>query len=104
MLWAHMAAKALVKASDDLTSKEMTSKMKRKRSFWKWLILWARAGVMAEARKKRILRENLATWNHYNRDFIRKCEKEDAKAASTLSNDEYSTVGFYGGDSGDGLI
>lgn len=55
MLWAHMAAKARVKASDDLTSKEMTCKMKRKRSFWKWLILWARAGVMAEARKKKNL-------------------------------------------------
>lgn len=78
--------------------------MKRKRSFWKWLILWARAGAIEEARKKRIMRENLETWNRYNRDFIRKCEMEEARHHREPSADETSAVGFYGSDSGDGLL
>lgn len=50
--------------------------MKRRRSFWKWLYLWARAGAMADARKKRIIRENLETWNRDHRKFIEKCDRE----------------------------
>ena len=81
------------------------------RSFWQWLVLWARAGAMAEARKKRIMHENLETWNRENRDFIRKCEREDArridqgKFGCEPTADESSTVGFYGSDCGDdGII
>lgn len=77
--------------------------MKRKRNFWRWLILWARAGVIAEARKKRIMRENLDAWNRYNRDFIRKCEKEEDKNARKPSADETITVGYYESDTGDGI-
>ncbi len=76
--------------------------MNRKRNFWRWLVLWARAGAIAEARKKRIMRENLEAWNKNNRDFIRECEKEDEKISRKPSADETSTVGFYGSDSGDG--
>lgn len=78
--------------------------MKRKRSFWKWIVLWARAGAFEEARKKRIMRENLETWNRYNRGFIRKCEREDAAALSRPSADESSAAGFYGSDCGDGAV
>lgn len=78
--------------------------MKRKRSFGKWLVLCARAGALAEARKKRIMRENLETWERYNRDFIRKCEREDARNSGNPSSDESSTVGFYGSDPGDGSV
>ncbi|HAP20289.1 MAG TPA: hypothetical protein DCR27_03350 [Lachnospiraceae bacterium] len=78
--------------------------MKRKRSFWMWLALWARAGALAEARKKRIMRENLDTWNDYNRDFIRKCEREDDRKGGRPSSDESSTVGYYGSDAGDGGV
>lgn len=76
--------------------------MGRKRSLWRWLMLWARAGVIEDARKKRIMRENLETWNRCNRDFIKQCEREDAAASSGPSADESSTVGFFGSDSGDG--
>lgn len=76
--------------------------MKRKRNFWRWLVLWARAGAMEEARKKRIMRENLDAWNENNRDFIRACEKEDEKNIRKPSADETSTVGYYGCDNGDG--
>lgn len=78
--------------------------MKRTRSFWKWLLLWARAGALAEAREKRIWRENLDTWHRNNRDFIRKCERENARNIDRPSSDESSTVGFYGSDSGDGGV
>ncbi len=78
------------------------------RSFWKWLVLWARAGAIAEARKKRIMRENLETWNRENRAFIKKCEREDARRIDQgkfgygPSADESSITGFYGSDCGDG--
>lgn len=78
--------------------------MKRKRSFLKWLNLSIRAAMIEEIRKKRILRENLETWNRMNRGFIRKCEREEAKRRNRASSDESSTVGFYGSDSGDGSI
>lgn len=74
--------------------------MKRKRSFWRWLVLWARAGAMEEARKKRIMRENLDAWNSNNRDFIRDCEKEDEINITKPSADETSTGGYYGSDDG----
>ena len=54
--------------------------------------------------EKRIMRENLETWNRYNRGFIRKCEREEAAAFSRPSADESSTVGFYGSDCGDGNV
>lgn len=76
--------------------------MKEGRSFWKWLVLWCRAGAMEEARKKRIMRENLETWNRHNRNFIKKCEREDANTTYGPSADESSTVGCYGSDCGDG--
>lgn len=66
--------------------------MKRKRSFWRWLVLWARAGAFEEARKKRIMRENLETWNRYNRGFIRKCEREDDTAGFDNSSADESSV------------
>lgn len=76
-------------------------KKKRKgRSFWRWLLVWARHGVMAEARRKRIMRENLETWNRYNRDFIRQCEREDENKWYTTSADESSAVGNFSGDGG----
>lgn len=62
--------------------------MRKKRSFWKWLILWARAGTMEEARKKRIMRENLEEWNRMNRDFIREEERKDARRIDRLGNTE----------------
>lgn len=73
--------------------------MKRKRNFWRWLILWARAGAIEDARKQRIMRENLETWARYNQSFITKCEREDATISTNPSADESSTVGFYGSDS-----
>ena len=54
--------------------------------------------------EKRIMRENLKTWNREHRGFIRKCEREDADAFSRPSADESSTVGFYGSDCGDGSV
>mgnify|MGYP000553659835 FL=1 len=79
--------------------------MKEGRSFWKWLVLWIRAIAMAEERKKRIMRENLETWNRENRAFIEKCNREvdylvDHGGHPTA--DESSTVGFFGSDCGDG--
>mgnify|MGYP001104617808 CR=1 FL=1 len=78
--------------------------MKRRRNFLKWLVLWARAGAIAEAHKKRIMRENLETWNRENRDFIRKSERQEWKNGYGTSADESSTAGFYGSDGGDGGI
>ncbi len=75
--------------------------MNRRRSFWKRLVLWARAAAFEEARKKRIMRENLETWNRYNRGFIKECERDDAAASARPSADASSTAGFYGSDSGD---
>ncbi len=62
--------------------------MKRHRTFWKWLVLWARAGVMSEARKKRIMRENLNTWNRENRVFVEKCNRKDDAVIYQPSADE----------------
>lgn len=95
--------------------------MKRHRSFWKSLYLWARAGAMADARKKRIMRENLETWNRDHRAFINKCDREEAKAIDRKLNrtsylgynpmdgsgwkyvdDESSSPGYCGNDSSDG--
>ncbi len=64
------------------------------RSFWKWLVLWARAVNMDEARKKRIMRENLETWNRENRDFIKKCEREDSRKINQMTNED--TVSLKG--------
>lgn len=70
--------------------------MSRHRTFWKWLALWARAGALSEARKKRIMRENLDTWNRNNRAFIRECEKEDnAKTARKFYNDWFNSGSCY---------
>lgn len=77
--------------------------MKRKRSLRKWISLWLRAGMIEEAWKKRIMRENLATWNEMNRDFIDECNNEDAARIYGPSADEESAVG-YGSDSGDGSV
>ena len=77
--------------------------MNRKRSFWKWISLWLRAGMIEEARRKKIMRENLATWNHLNRDFINKCNRAEAAHLQGPSADEESAVG-YGSDSGDGSV
>lgn len=91
--------------------------MKRRRSFWKWLYLWSRAGAIADAHKKRIIRENLATWNRYNSKFIKKCEREEERALDRKLN-RTSHLGYnpldgsgwqyhnssskYGSDCGDG--
>lgn len=80
--------------------------MKRRRSFWKWLYLWARAGAMADASKKRIMRENLETWNRDHRAFINKCDRETERRVDrcpyTTSVDESSAApGCYGSDCGD---
>ena len=67
--------------------------MKEGRSFWKWFILWSRAYAMAEAREKRIMRENLETWNRENRAFIKKCNREeDRKIEKELNRNSY--LGF----------
>lgn len=67
--------------------------MKEGRSFWKWFILWSRAYAMAEERKKRIMRENLETWNRENRAFIEKCNREeDREIEKELNRNSY--LGF----------
>lgn len=64
--------------------------MKEGRSFWKWFILWSRAYAMAEAREKRIMRENLETWNRENRAFIEKCNREvDREIDKQLNRTSY---------------
>lgn len=78
--------------------------MKHSRSFWRWLIVWARAGALAEAREKRIMRENLETWDRYHRQFIIKSERKESRRYDSPSADESSTVGGYGSDSGDGSV
>lgn len=79
--------------------------MKRHRTFWKWLILWARAGVMAEARKKRIIRENIDTWNRENRAFIEKCNRRADAATSRPSADKANgTAPDMGHHTGGGII
>lgn len=73
--------------------------MKEGRSFWKWFILWSRAYVMAEARGKRIMRENLETWNRENRAFIEKCNREeDRKIEKELNRNSYLGCNFMDGD------
>lgn len=42
--------------------------------------------------EKRIMRENLKTWNRYNRGFIRKCEREDDTAGFDNSSADESSV------------
>ncbi len=76
--------------------------MKKGRSFWKWLYLWARAGVIEEERRKRDIREYQEEWHRENRAFIRQCEREDARMYSGTSADESSAVGYFGSDCGDG--
>lgn len=69
--------------------------MKRHRTFWKWLVLWARAVAIEEARKKRIIRENLDAWNRNNRTFIRKCEREDAIIARKRTDNWFNGGNCY---------
>ena len=76
--------------------------MIRKRSFWRWICICSRAGLINEARKKRIMQGNLTTWNKMNRGFIEKCNREDATRIYGTSADEESAVG-YGSDSGDAM-
>ena len=85
--------------------------MKTGRSFWKWLLLALRASALKDARSKRIMQENLETWNRYNREFIKKCEREEDRkidkmlegySSTSRHVDESSTVGCFGGDCGDG--
>lgn len=77
--------------------------MKRHRTFWRWLELLARAEVIKDFRRKRIMRENLETWNRENRKFIEKeNRREFARSTKGPSADESSTVGHYGCDSGNG--
>lgn len=53
-----------------------------------------------------IQRENLETWNRYNRRFIRECdrkmEREIDRGINGPDADESSTCGYYGADCGDG--
>ncbi len=53
-----------------------------------------------------IQKENLETWNRYNRRFIRECdrkmEREIDRGINGPDADESSTCGYYGADSGDG--
>ncbi len=44
--------------------------------FTTWGQLRLRANHIAELRKKRLLKENLETWNRENRKFIKKMDKE----------------------------
>lgn len=79
--------------------------MKRHRTFWKWLVLWARAGAMSEARKKRIMRENLDTWNRENRAFVEKCNREPGAVIDRPSADEANgAVSDVGHHADGGLI
>lgn len=72
--------------------------MKEGRSFWKWLVLWIRAIAMAEERKKRIMRENLETWNRENRAFIEKCNREvDREIDKQLNRTSYLSCNFMDG-------
>ena len=79
--------------------------MKRHRTFWKWLILWARAGAMSEARKKRIIHENLDVWNQENRAFVDKCNRESDAIIGRPSADEANgTVADMGHHTDSGVI
>lgn len=73
--------------------------MKRHRTFWKWLVLWARAGAISEARKKRIMSENLDTWNWENRVFVEKCNRKDDaviyRPAADEANGTVTDVGHH---------
>ncbi len=58
--------------------------MKRRRSFWKYLEVLARATIIADIRKKRIAREYQESWGRENRKFIKKLERErDRKLADS---------------------
>ena len=63
-----------------------------------WGIVRSRAWNMAELHKKRIMRENLETWNRYNRNFIRECEREDHKK----DEKEWNRTSYLGYDPMDG--
>lgn len=53
-----------------------------------------------------IQKENLETWNHYNRRFIRECdrkmEREIDRGINGPDADESSTCGYFGSDCGEG--
>ncbi len=53
-----------------------------------------------------IQKENLETWNRYNRRFIRECDRkmecEIDRGINGPDADESSTCGYFGADSGDG--
>lgn len=63
-----------------------------------WGIVRSRAWNMAELHKKRIMRENLETWNRYNRDFIKKCNQEEWKKFEK----EWNRTSHLGYDDGTG--
>lgn len=71
--------------------------MKRRRRFWKWLVIWTRAVAIEEARKKRVLQE-IQEWNMLNGSL----DESDSLWNDDTSSDESSTVGSYGSDCGDG--
>ena len=60
--------------------------MKKGRTFWRWLKLWWRASVWEEYRKKRIIRENLESWNRSNRRFIDAMERNDNREIDRMCN------------------
>lgn len=75
--------------------------MKRRRSFWKYLEVLARATIIADIRKKRIAREYQESWMRENRAFLRKLDMENAKRIyndhrynNSPSADGNSAVGF----------
>lgn len=74
--------------------------MKKGRSFWKWLYLWARAGVINDIREKRINQEILESmtkiWDEECKDYV---DEDDYREPSA---DESSAVGYFGSDCGDG--
>lgn len=53
-----------------------------------------------------IQKENLESWNRYNRRFIRECDRKMAREIDRGINgpdaDESSTCGYFGSDCGDG--
>ena len=68
-----------------------------------WVVVTADSvDISYETREKKIMRENLETWNKHNKSFINKLDKEEARHIHRLSADESSTVGHFGGDCGNG--
>ena len=77
-------------------------------SWWRLFTKEGReAEKKAEERKRRIIRENLETWNHINRDFIRAEEKRTNREIDRLGslerrrNYDENVIGWYGSDCGD---